>query len=228
MERKSSFLGLLNSDAVGVGSCNKPGSKSWVFNFIDKKHITLSINDKCLSRGNKKFKNALSMKSCASGTQNYLVYHPTALHENGFYLKAADESCFDGEKFRPCSGKASNQLLWGVGVKFVWGEAKRYLYSFSIAERGNCLVGRGSTVSRGIHSSKYYCVLVLYYIHPSIQANARTLVHWIGWPMEAHCRLTRARSALQESRTIKVSLSTAKKPASSSFWIFQRFLTKSK
>lgn len=158
LERKSTFLGLLNSDSVGVGSCNKPGSKSWAFNFIDKKHITLSINDKCLSRGNKKFKNALSMKSCTSGTQYYLVYHPTALHENGFYLKAADDTCFDGEKFRPCSGKASNQLLWGAGVKFVWGEAQRYLYSFSIAERGNCLVAKGSKTSRGAHYSSIFIV----------------------------------------------------------------------
>ena len=98
------------------------------------------------------------MKSCTSGTQYYLVYHPTALHENGFYLKAADDTCFDGEKFRPCSGKASNQLLWGAGVKFVWGEAQRYLYSFSIAERGNCLVAKGSKTSRGAHYSSIFIV----------------------------------------------------------------------
>lgn len=149
MERKSSFFGLFSSDTVGIGSCNNPGSKSWVFNFIDKKHITLSIKGKCLSRGNKKYKNTLSLKSCSTGNPYPLIYHPTALHENGFFLKGADESCFDGEKFRACSGKNSHQLLWGLGVKYDWGEAKRYFYSFSVNERGNCLVSKGAKVSRG-------------------------------------------------------------------------------
>ena len=78
-----------------------------------------------------------------------LVYHPTAVHENGFYIKAADGTCFDGEKFRACEGSGASKLLWGVGVKYVWGQAKRYFFGFNVQDRANCLTSKGSAVAKG-------------------------------------------------------------------------------
>ena len=34
--------------------------------------------------------------------------------------------CFDGYKFRPCEGLGANKLLWGIGVKFINGNAHRH------------------------------------------------------------------------------------------------------
>ena len=59
-------------------------------------------------------------------------------------------------------------------------------------------------------------------VNAFFQVNARNLVHWIGWPMEAHYRLIRGRSASQGSQTTKGSSSTARKPVNSSHWIFPR------
>lgn len=89
------------------------------------------------------------IQSCQQGEFIPLVYHPTAVHENGFYLKGADGSCFDGAQFRSCEGAGASRLLWGVGVKYVWGEAKRYFFSFNANERDKCLVAHGAKVEKG-------------------------------------------------------------------------------
>lgn len=132
LERKYSFFGLFGNEKVGMGFCSKSGSKNWDFQFIDKVHIKLSTNGQCLVRGKRKYKNSYSVQSCTKGEALPLVYHPTAVHENGFNLKAADGRCFDGSRFRPCSGSNTAQLLWGVGVKYVGGRANRYFYNFQV------------------------------------------------------------------------------------------------
>jgi hypothetical protein len=150
LERKSSLLGIFPSDTLGMGQCTKSGAKSWAFTFVDKTHVKLSVGDKCLVRGKKKYKNSASLQPCSKGEFLPLIYHPTALHENGFYLKGGDDTCFDGEKFRSCEGKGASQLLWGIGVKYLWGEARRYFFSFSIAEKGLCLTSKGNKLSKGM------------------------------------------------------------------------------
>jgi hypothetical protein len=72
------------------------------------------------------------------------------VHENGFYLKAADGACFDGETFRSCDVMHAKQILWGVGVKYIWGQSNRYFFNFSPTERKNCIVAKGGgSVGRG-------------------------------------------------------------------------------
>ena len=149
LERKASFFGLIHSDHVTIGSCNSGRAKSWDFEFVDQTHVKLSTKGQCLVRGKKQFKNSVSVQTCSKGEFLPLVYHPTAVHENGFYIKAADGTCFDGTSFRSCDGAGSNKLLWGVGIRYVWGEAKRYFFSFNVADRSNCLTGRGATVFKG-------------------------------------------------------------------------------
>jgi hypothetical protein len=56
LEKKSGFLGVLGSSKVEMGPCNKKGSKSWEFDFIDKAHVRLSINGMCLVRGKKTYR----------------------------------------------------------------------------------------------------------------------------------------------------------------------------
>lgn len=149
LERKASFFGLFTSDRVSIGSCNSARAKSWDFEFVDQTHVKLSTNGQCLVRGKKQYKSTVSVQSCKKGEFSPLVYHPTAVHENGFFLKAADGTCFDGVRFRACDGPGSNKILWGVGIRYVWGEAKRYLFSFNVQDRANCLTGKGSTVFKG-------------------------------------------------------------------------------
>lgn len=146
LERKSSFLGLFGSDRIGMGVCKNKAAKSWVFEFLDSKHVKLSIQGQCLVRGKKTYKHVASLASCKKESALPLLYHPTAVHEIGFYLKAADEKCFDGNKFRACEPGA-NKLLWGVGIKYIWGKAHRYFFSFS--DRSSCLVAKGSKVEKG-------------------------------------------------------------------------------
>ena len=147
LERKSFFFGLFGSDRITLGSCSTSGGKSWEFNFVDTNHIKLSIQGQCLVRGKKKYSNSVSLQPCKKGDGVPLLYHPTAVHEVGFYLKSADGGCLDGEKFRKCeiSGK---KMLWGVGVRYIWGKAHRYFFSFS--EPTKCLVALGSRVEKGM------------------------------------------------------------------------------
>lgn len=154
LERKSSFFGLFATDDVAIGACSRVGSKSWEFEFVDQTHVRLSAKDQCLVRGKKQYKNSVSVQSCKKGEFIPLVYHPTAVHENGFYIKSADGSCFDGSKFRACEGAGASKLLWGAGVRFVWGEARRYFFNFNLQERNKCIVTRGGKVEKGLCSDK--------------------------------------------------------------------------
>lgn len=152
LERKLSGpfgLPLFASDKVGMGSCNKAGAKGWEFEFVDKDHIKLSIQGQCLVRGKKNYKSTPSLQNCKKGEYIPLVYHPTTFHEMGFYLKGADEMCFDGNKFRHCEGRDANKLLWGVGVRYdMWGKSQRYFFNFPLQERDECIVAKGNKVER--------------------------------------------------------------------------------
>jgi hypothetical protein len=149
LETKPMLFGLMRTDRVSIGPCSSGRAKSWEFEFIDQTHVKLSTKGQCLVRGKKTYKNSISVQSCSKNEYLPLVYHPTAVHENGFYIKAADGKCFDGSKFRSCEGSGSNKLLWGVGIRYVWGEAQRYLFNFHVQDRSNCIVGRGSNVEKG-------------------------------------------------------------------------------
>ena len=72
-----------------------------------------------------------------------LTYDPINAHDYGFFLQAADGTCFDGFRFVACTSK----MLWGVGIRYVWGEARRYLFDFK--HREICLVSKGATVESG-------------------------------------------------------------------------------
>ena len=106
LEKKNGwFFGLFgSSDKVGMGLCSQSGSKNWDFEFIDQKHVKLSSKGQCVVRGKKTYKNSVSSQTCKKGEFTPLLYHPTAVHENGFHLKSADGGCFDGSKFRACEG----------------------------------------------------------------------------------------------------------------------------
>jgi hypothetical protein len=147
------LFGLFNSDRVVLAPCNKNSAKNWQWDFIDQSHVKLSNSAQCLVRGKKTFKNSASLQNCKKDEFVALLYHPTAVHENGFYLKAADGACFDGHKFRSCTGAGANKLLWGIGLKFIWGEARRYLFNFAPSERSTCIVAKGSEVEVGACSS---------------------------------------------------------------------------
>lgn len=146
LQRKSSFFGLVGSDGIGVGPCNTGAAKALVFEFIDSKHVKLSTQGQCLVRGKKKYRNTVSLQSCKKGAAIPLLYHPTAVHEAGFYLKSADGGCFDGSKFKSCESGA-NKLLWGFGVKYIWGKANRYIFNFY--DKSQCLVAKGNSVVKG-------------------------------------------------------------------------------
>eukprot|EP00981_Chlorochromonas_danica_P004592 scaffold917_cov168-Ochromonas_danica.AAC.10 len=149
LQQKTSFLGLFGSDQLTLGPCSSGKAKAWQWDFIDNSQVKLSSSGRCLVRG-KHLKNSVSLGNCQKGDFTPLVYHPTAVHENGFYLKAADGSCFDGSRFRSCSSSShANKLLWGMGVKYVGGEAKKYFFHFAPSERSNCLVAKGSKTEVG-------------------------------------------------------------------------------
>lgn len=149
LDRKKTFFGLFNSNKIGITSCGKSGAKSWSFEFVDQTHVKLSNKGMCLVRGKQGYKNSVSVQSCKQGEFLPLVYHPTAVHENGFFLKAADGFCFDGNKFRDCSGRGESLLHWGVGIKYIWGEARRYFFNFDVQHRGSCIVQHGRKVEKG-------------------------------------------------------------------------------
>jgi hypothetical protein len=62
---------------------------------------------------------------------------------------AADGACFDGSGFKDCDGVSANKLLWGVGIKYVWGKANRYFFNFNQQERDKCITEQGSHVAVG-------------------------------------------------------------------------------
>ena len=146
LERKTSFFGLFGTDRLGMGACDKRGAKSWGFEFLDAKHVKLSVQGQCVVRGKKKYRNSVSLQPCKKGEALPFLYHPTAVHEVGFYLKAPDGGCFDGSQFKSCESAAS-KMLWGVGIKYIWGKANRYFFNYN--DKSKCLVTRGSRVEKG-------------------------------------------------------------------------------
>jgi hypothetical protein len=95
----------------------------------------------------------VSLQPCSKGEYLPLVYQPTTVHEEGFYLKAPDGQCFDGSQFRSCVGTGAQKLMWGIGMKYVRGEAQRYFFNFLASERNKCLIAKGSTVMKDVCSS---------------------------------------------------------------------------
>lgn len=150
LQQKTNYY-FFSSDVTSMGSCRNSNSQNWEFEFVDQKHVRLSTKGQCLVRGKKQYKSIASLQSCKKGEFIPLVYHPTAVHENGFFLKSADDLCFDGNKFRSCDTSSTNasKLLWGIGIKYVWGEAQRYFFSFNVQDRSNCIVAQGSNVKKG-------------------------------------------------------------------------------
>lgn len=151
LQRKPSFLGIFSSKSLTLGSCKRHSSKAWEWEFLDKQLVRLTNGGLCLARGKGQHKSSISLEPCQKNEVLPLLYHPTAVHENGFYLKSADGSCFDGSTFRSCTGSGSGSLLWGVGVKYnLWGEAQQYLFGFSKKDK-SCLVrGKGGrSVQKG-------------------------------------------------------------------------------
>jgi hypothetical protein len=148
LERKTWFFGLFGDYRVGMGKCSKSGSKNWEFNFVDNTHVKLSSKGQCIVRGKDKYKSSVTVQNCNKKEFLPLIYHATTVHETGFNLKAADGQCFDGSAFRDCEGSGSNMLFWGVGIKYIWGNANRYLFNFHQQDRGNCIVAHGSKVEK--------------------------------------------------------------------------------
>lgn len=138
------------TDKLGLGSCATASAKSWQFEFADSKHVKLSSKqgNKCLVRGGykgvdkkHKYKSSAAVQPCSKGVFLPLSYHPTAVHEVGFYLKAADGMCYNGDKFKSCS--STTNKLFGIGIKYVGGVAKRYFFDFG--SRQQCILARGKT-----------------------------------------------------------------------------------
>jgi hypothetical protein len=185
LQRKTKLFGLLNTDQLIVGSCNTASAKSWQWEWSDD-NVKLTNLGKCLVRGKNGIKNSMSVEDCGGNNKkNFLAlkYRLTAVHESGFLLVTADGQCFDGEKMRSCfvptggsSAKKSSSvydldhstsrnvnaipysLYWGIGLKYVWGEAKRYIYNFALDANNNvkCLSYDKKTnkVMKGDCSSK--------------------------------------------------------------------------
>jgi hypothetical protein len=149
LERKTSFLGLFGSNKLGYGVCNKDGAQSWEFEFVGQSNVRLSSRGQCIVRGKRTYKNSISTQSCKKGEFAPLKYVNSHVHDKGYLLKAADGTCFDGNRFRICDGTGQRTLYWGVGIKFLWGKSNRYMFNFSPTEQNYCLVGKGSGVSRG-------------------------------------------------------------------------------
>lgn len=144
------------SNKLGLGQCNKDGSKTWSFDFVDQSHVKLSSKGQCVVRGKvnyrnskKAYRNSMSMQNCKKNEFVTLKYHPTAVHESGFYLKAADGACFNGQTFGRCETMRASQIMWGVGIKYLGGKDNRYFFNFAPSERKKCIVAKGYTVDRG-------------------------------------------------------------------------------
>jgi hypothetical protein len=165
LQRKSSFFGFFHSDQVILGSCNTKSAKSWKWEWINQKERVLRLSNlgKCISQGglgkNRNIHSDFSMKSCENANDGTVIdfeYHLTAVHEDGFLITTASGDCFDGENFRSCSSAGSSaasklsSLYWGIGIRYVWGEARRYLFKFPLPERNKCLAAKGkNTIGLG-------------------------------------------------------------------------------
>jgi hypothetical protein len=89
LSRQTTLFGLFKTDNIGMGLCSKKDAMEWEFEFADQHHVRLSTGNhgQCLVRGKKRYKNSASLQSCKKGEYLPLLYHPTAVHEAGFYLK---------------------------------------------------------------------------------------------------------------------------------------------
>ena len=179
LQRATTWFGLKKTNKLQLESCKTEDSKLWSWEFIDKQHVKLTHKGNCVLRGKEGSgynRNSISLGNCHGNSFLPLVYHPTAVHENGFLLSTADMRCFDGKTFHSCelanSPSTSNaprgssvmdsvlakyNLHWGVGLKyFSGGEAYRYIFNFAIPERGNCLAYVKKT-SSVYHAEKVAC-----------------------------------------------------------------------
>jgi hypothetical protein len=89
----------------------------------------------------------------ASHSKGYtpLELETSKLHETGFWLRGADETCFDGQSFQPCD-PSNTRMYWGVSITYGWrGAMSRQIYSFY--ERNTCLVATKGSVTLGSCSS---------------------------------------------------------------------------
>jgi hypothetical protein len=75
--------------------------------------------------------------------------HPTLHTPLHHFTQLHQSQCFDGSKFRDCAGRGQDFLQWGVGVKFIYGEAKRYFFNFNIQDRNSCITSQGKKVVKG-------------------------------------------------------------------------------
>ncbi len=146
LQRERKFFGLFGTDKLILGSCKKGAASLWEWEFLDQIHVKIGVQGMCIVKGRSGLKSSVSLKICNKGEYLPLIYHPTTVHEEGFYLKAPDGSCFDGSYFRSCVGSGAQKLLWGMGVRYVKGEAKRYFFNFS--ERTKCIVPKGTSIAK--------------------------------------------------------------------------------
>lgn len=155
---------------VSLGSCKHKSSKYWDFKFIDKDMLIIYNQNSFLQRGNP-YRYSVSLSTIESISKlpplkgssstssssspptisvnernSALRYQPTSIHEAGFFIKSSDGLCFDGDKFRVCANPST--VLWGIGIKFLNGEALRFIHIFN--NRSICIESKGTSVYRGI------------------------------------------------------------------------------
>eukprot|EP00814_Leptocylindrus_danicus_P008249 CAMPEP_0116031650 /NCGR_PEP_ID=MMETSP0321-20121206/17685_1 /TAXON_ID=163516 /ORGANISM="Leptocylindrus danicus var. danicus, Strain B650" /LENGTH=242 /DNA_ID=CAMNT_0003506905 /DNA_START=1 /DNA_END=727 /DNA_ORIENTATION=- len=143
---------------VTGGPCSKRESMHWVIEgpngngHYRVKQTNTNAKDMCVARykaATKKqskelLKNSATMIPCKptsnkSEESGYVELEvvETAVHDVGFYLKSADDYCFDGLKFRECH--ADSNFLWGIGINFTKkGDLSRTLHKFH--RPSSCLV----------------------------------------------------------------------------------------
>lgn len=141
LEVKSGWFG---GKFVGMGSCARKGSKLWEFDFVGSDNVKLHSGGYHLIRGSP-YKNSMSMQQAKKSKYMPLKYQQTAVHESGFFFKAQDGSCFDGDKFGSCS--KPSRVLWGIGIRYEWGNAKRYIFNFR--DHNACIESKGNKVYLG-------------------------------------------------------------------------------
>ena len=101
-------IGILNLLIQSMSKSPQKVSDVWVFDIHNvkceiyvKRDLTSIIipsclilshhTGQCLVRGKGGYRNSVTVQNCKKGEFLPLVYHPTEVHENGFYLKSAGE-----------------------------------------------------------------------------------------------------------------------------------------
>jgi len=120
-------------------ACSAKGAKTW--NVEPDKHGYHKVMEdgmkNCVHRTMKPYKNSVHTTSCKTAYTPLQIVE-TAIHDAGFFLEAADGTCFDGARFRMCDTNDLT-LLWGIGVQFdKKGNGMRSLFRFY--EANKCLV----------------------------------------------------------------------------------------